>query len=29
MVNMIGGLLGQIALQAIPSEIKSAFDESK
>ena len=30
-VNMIGGLLGQVALRAatIPSEIKSAFDESK
>ena len=31
MVNMIGGLLRQVALRAatIPSEIKSAFDESK
>ena len=30
-VNMIGGLLGQVALRAatIPSEIKSAFDKSK
>ena len=30
-VNMIGGLLKQVALRAatIPSEIKSAFDESK
>ena len=31
MVNMIGSLLGQVALRAatIPSEIKSAFDQSK